>query len=460
MTNPTHLMHLKRSIESWNRWRKENPNIEPDLNETYLPAACLSAVDLSHSHLRQSDLYAADLWCSDLSYAEANEVNLSSANLSEANLSQSNLTSAELTGANLSRANLSHANCRRANFSMSNLSGANLSETDFTDANLKGANLTHTALNLANLKGANLTGIMVTDADISMIMTLKSITCDHIYVLSYIGVEGHSLPSEDKYIARFRQALTQFQNVVSDKDHGAEDQTRCAVLNPPETASWPEMSVQAVERQENGAFIVRVKLSVLAVAPTTAPFSKPNYQQLMNNLGRGDYYRHQLQIKEEQIETYRRQNTDLLEVLKSMTRQNVYVQSVSVMENSLMSGVSKYDFRGANVGSFAENVQAGGQQQSVQYNQAQLPSALGGDVSVEVEKIFRQLARQAAQVPAHQRSQVVAKVIQKKATANPEFKARFLKALESGSEELIRVFSQNPYISIPMALAKGWLSAA
>jgi hypothetical protein len=81
------------------------------------------------------------------------------------------------------------------------------------------------------------------------------------------------------------------------------------------------------------------------------------------------------------------------------------------------------------------------------------------DIVVQVEDLLQQLAAQASQVPAHQRPQVVSKALQKKARLSPEFKARLLKALESGSGELLRVFTQNPYISIPMALVKGWASA-
>ncbi|NMF83200.1 pentapeptide repeat-containing protein [Nodosilinea sp. P-1105] len=459
MTNSTHLMHLKRNVEHWNRWRTENPSLQPDLKDAYLCAAALSAANLSHSQLTKADLYSADLWGADLSGADARAANFSSANLIAANLTAANLAEADLIGANLSQADLSQANLHQANLSMANLAGADLSAADLTGANFKGAKLTNAKLSAARLTGANLTGIMVTDLDISLVANLQQVICDHVYVLSCVP-QSHSPDTNptNTYTTHFRAELHQFyQRFVATCDHLNSPFYRIAW--PTGAASQgPEIAIQSVERQADGGFLVRVGLSSLGAAvPATAP--KPNYQQLISTLGRGDYYRQQLQLKEAQIATYQRQNDELLELLKAMSRQNVYVQSVSVLENSIMTGVSKYDLRGANIGSFADTIEAGGQQQSVQYNQHSMDTVPDWNVAIEMEQIFQYLSHKAAQVPAHQRPQVVANVIKKKASTNPDFKARFLKAVEAGSSELVRVFTKNPYISVPMALVKGWVSA-
>jgi hypothetical protein len=31
MANPEHLKVLKRGVETWNRWRKDHPDVVPDL---------------------------------------------------------------------------------------------------------------------------------------------------------------------------------------------------------------------------------------------------------------------------------------------------------------------------------------------------------------------------------------------------------------------------------------------
>jgi uncharacterized protein YjbI with pentapeptide repeats len=56
MANPEHLAILKRGVEQWNRWRKENPRVMPDLDEAHL-----SEADLRGAHLAESDLRRADL---------------------------------------------------------------------------------------------------------------------------------------------------------------------------------------------------------------------------------------------------------------------------------------------------------------------------------------------------------------------------------------------------------------
>jgi hypothetical protein len=458
MTNSTHLMHLKRNVEQWNRWRNANPSLQPDLKDAYLCAAALSAANLSYSQLTNADLYSADLWGADLSYADARAANLSSANLSGANLSGANLAGTELSGANLSQADLSQANLHQANLSMANLSGVNFTAADLTGANLKGAKLTQASLARARLAGANLTGIMVTDFDIALVATLSQVTCDHLYVLSCVPQVDPGQSTVDTYTTHFRSELHQFyQSFVATCDSSSSPFYR--IIWPKTVdAHGPEICLQSVERQEDGGFLVRVGLSSLDTVPPAA--AKANYQQLLSTLGRGDYYRQQLQLKEAQIATYQRQNDELLDLLKAMSQQNVYVQSVSVLENNIMTGVSKYDLRGATIGSFADTIEAGGQQQSVQHNHAAMDTVPELDITTEIETLLRQLARQATQVPAHQRPQVVAKVIEKKAKANADFKARLLKAIESGSGELIRVFTQNPYVSIPMALVKGWVSVS
>jgi hypothetical protein len=460
MGSPTHLMHLKQNIETWNRWRSDNPTIQPDLSETYLCASAISAANLSGANLHKADLYSADLWGADLSHADLRVANLSSANLVNANLAGANLAEAELLSANLTQADLRGANLHRANLSMTNLAGANLTGADLTGANLKGAKLTNANLTNARLTGAELTGIMVSDVDIGVLATLDQVTCDHIYVLSCLSPDqGDSGEVSNTYTAYFRSALHQFyQSFVEACDQGGPQLYRVA---------WPstgmpstlDIYLQSVERQGNGDLMVRVGVPGLKAPPPPAA-EKPTVQQLFSTLGRGDFYRQQLQVKADQMATVQRQNDELLDLLKAMTRQNVYVQSVSVMENSIMTGVSKYDMRGANIGSFADTVEAGGQQKSVQYNQHAMDTVSDFELVIQVEELLQQLAKQAPQVPAHQRPQVVSNALQKKARVNPEFKARLLKALETGSGELIRVFTQNPYISIPMALVKGWVSVA
>src|SRR5258708_3262161 len=116
MANQEHLDLLHQSIDTWNTWRKEHQDIQPDFSE-----ADLSSVDLSY----------ADLHSADLSYADLNHANLSNADLRAAVLSGVILRSANLRSADLSSANLNHADLRYAD-----LSSPHLHDTDLHDADL------------------------------------------------------------------------------------------------------------------------------------------------------------------------------------------------------------------------------------------------------------------------------------------------------------------------------------
>jgi uncharacterized protein YjbI with pentapeptide repeats len=81
MANPEHVDKLKESVEVWNMWRYENPEISPDL----------WGADLEKTDLRDADLSGADL----------EEANLREADLGEANLMGAKLSGADIRGANL-----------------------------------------------------------------------------------------------------------------------------------------------------------------------------------------------------------------------------------------------------------------------------------------------------------------------------------------------------------------------
>ena len=76
MANPEHLATVKRGVEAWNDWRKQNPEIKPDLRRA----------DLREAGLRGAHLDGADLQRANLRYGQ---------------LSRCDLTGAKLTGAKL-----------------------------------------------------------------------------------------------------------------------------------------------------------------------------------------------------------------------------------------------------------------------------------------------------------------------------------------------------------------------
>jgi uncharacterized protein YjbI with pentapeptide repeats len=169
MANEEHLKLLKRGVETWNRWRKDNPDAQPDLVEADLSQADLSRADLSEADLNGANLRGAYLGEADLGGADLNEAYLRGASLSQADLggahlSQADLIEADLIGAYLSGADLNGAHLRGAYLSQADLSGADLSQADLVEADLGGADLSRADLSGAHLGRANLDRANLTQA--------------------------------------------------------------------------------------------------------------------------------------------------------------------------------------------------------------------------------------------------------------------------------------------------------
>lgn len=146
MANPEHLKMLKEGIEVWNKWRKENPEIIPDLRNAHL----------------------------------------SGANLIGAHLSGVNLSGSYLSGAYLSRADLSGADIRWTNLRWAYLRWAYLSGADFSGSNLSWADFDGT-----NLEGTSFTGCVMGDttfADVDLSQVKGLDTVQHLSPSS-IGID-------------------------------------------------------------------------------------------------------------------------------------------------------------------------------------------------------------------------------------------------------------------------------
>lgn len=146
------LEKLFKGVESWNKWRSDNPHVEwPDLLECVLPHCDLSGINLAGALLAGANLSGANLTNANLKGATLEETNLNSANLSGADLSSAAMSLARLFGANLTGATIRDAD----------LSGAELGYADLTNADLTGTNLADVQLNNTNLSGTLLTGCRV-----------------------------------------------------------------------------------------------------------------------------------------------------------------------------------------------------------------------------------------------------------------------------------------------------------
>jgi len=151
MASSEHLIKLREGVEAWNLWRRQNPNVNVDLQEAILPEHDFNKIDLHRSNLSNANL--VDTY---LREAILRDAWLPGAQLQDADLTQANLAGSRLIGASLRQTQLRGADLRNAD-----LSHTDLTETDFSEANLTGASLYGAMLVGTNLEGANLSGCCV-----------------------------------------------------------------------------------------------------------------------------------------------------------------------------------------------------------------------------------------------------------------------------------------------------------
>ncbi|NIP30116.1 MAG: hypothetical protein GTO02_08170, partial [Candidatus Dadabacteria bacterium] len=107
MANSDHLKIIKKGVEGWNKWRKENPDSKPDLGW-----ANLIGLDLNDALFKDSNFKLA--FCKECSLIEVDfsDSNLYGTNFENSILTNSNLENANLEGAHLVNADLTGVNLR------------------------------------------------------------------------------------------------------------------------------------------------------------------------------------------------------------------------------------------------------------------------------------------------------------------------------------------------------------
>ena len=171
MPNEKHFEIVQQGVEEWNKWREENPEIEPDLSDIDLSDmklnnANLSDTDLRRSILRNTDFRDADLVRADLRAVNINKASFNLAKLREANFSEAYLRESDMSEADLQRAyfirsdlvrvDLWESNLTKADFRWAYLIGTDLKDANLTQADLRWAHLSESNLSQANLSQANL----------------------------------------------------------------------------------------------------------------------------------------------------------------------------------------------------------------------------------------------------------------------------------------------------------------
>jgi uncharacterized protein YjbI with pentapeptide repeats len=171
MANTEHLKILKQGVEAWNKWRKENPDVIPDLSEMDLCSKGFKTPGYCGAWLSDIDLHNANLQGVKLNKTYLGKANLRGANLNRARFEGTVLMMADLSRASLVGAMLKNVRLGSTQFEAANLEGADLTGLDLSGSflcrvNLAHANMSNACLTAALLEGANLVGVNLRGADL------------------------------------------------------------------------------------------------------------------------------------------------------------------------------------------------------------------------------------------------------------------------------------------------------
>ncbi len=144
MADKKHLNILSKGVETWNKWRQENPEIIPKLDSAHLMNMDLRGCNLKGAHLRLAHLMRSNLEDADLSGAD----------LFKADLMAVTLVGAKLYWADLVRADFAFADMRRADLREARIVGTLLNQADLRSSNLERAFFDETVLVNVDLTGA------------------------------------------------------------------------------------------------------------------------------------------------------------------------------------------------------------------------------------------------------------------------------------------------------------------
>src|SRR5258705_8705006 len=145
-TRQAHLAELRKGLDSWNKWRREHPEIRPMLFGAPLRGRNLTNFNLCNANLIQADLRGAKL------------INT---NFHEANLGGAKLNRARLMGANFCRTDLYETDLSNANLTGANLQGTQLARTHFRGARLSGCTIYGLSAWNLQLKAAKQKGLRI-----------------------------------------------------------------------------------------------------------------------------------------------------------------------------------------------------------------------------------------------------------------------------------------------------------
>lgn len=327
MASYEHLKILNQGVDIWNRWRKDKPDVVPDLRSSDLSHVEFDNINLSHSLLNKAVLNGAQLDDSDISYADLSEADLTGSHLTGACLTGSNCSRADFTSACLINAKANDAIFQEACFLGSYLIGADFSDSDLARANLDCVQAIDTLFCRAVFTGACISAWNPYNAD------LEGVECDYIfthsekpdgfeYFTDRLPHDPHSSFSLGEFAARF----TVYQETVD--------------IFFSEAINWPAfyqsfldlknefpddlIRVQGI-RNLGSSYVISFEVSEDSNKAAIETQTKQIYESRLRMLK--SQYERQLSGKEKEICDHKQTQTSLLQILQTMAEKHSSVQN-------------------------------------------------------------------------------------------------------------------------------------
>ena len=174
MPKPEHFEIVNQGVDAWNKWREENPEIEPDLSDCDLSEMRLNNANFGDTDLRRSDLRNTDFRGSNLVRADLRAANITKASFNLAKMREANFSEAYIRESDLSEADLKRAYFIRADLVRVDLWETNLTKADFRWSYLIGTDLKHANLNQADLRWSHMSEVNLSEANLSEANLIKA----------------------------------------------------------------------------------------------------------------------------------------------------------------------------------------------------------------------------------------------------------------------------------------------
>lgn len=311
-----------------------------------------------------------------------------------------------------------------------NLTDAVLSFAVLESALLTEANLTRTKAIGTNFCKANLTAACIENWSISSATNLSEVDCAFVYLCNQ---KRERRPSSEEntfasgeFKSLFEEALNTIDLIFRDGvDWNAFFQSFQELRSQYGKA---DLSVQAIEKKQNGAFVIRLEVAEGSDKAAIESSAKDLYETKITLLEQR--YRAELQAKDGEIVAYREQSANLMKITE-------------LLASNPMTSNNTQNFHGP-VGNVAGTNH--GKQQTVQHNYASKTPSLA-EAAAEIQNLLKQLeVSNPTATEAEQTAYLNAMI-------PPTRRERFVGALMAAGGAAIE---EVPYGSVLKALVEGW----